>query len=77
MKKRRTFTPEQKAKIVIEVLSENQTLTEIAAKYEIHPNQLTRWKTEFLKNAGRVFSYDADVTENLQKKHDEEIIMYT
>ena len=56
MEKRRHFTPEEKAKIVIEVLREEKTLNEIAAEYEIHPNQLRRWKAEFISNAGRVFS---------------------
>jgi len=42
MEKRRNFTPEEKAKIVIEVLREERTLNEIAAEYEIHPNQLSR-----------------------------------
>ena len=37
MEKRRNFTPEQKAKIVIEVLREEKSLSEIAAEYEIHP----------------------------------------
>jgi transposase-like protein len=38
MGKRRNFTPEGKAKIVINVLREERTLNEIAAEYEIHPN---------------------------------------
>ncbi|ACL75215.1 IS3 family transposase [Ruminiclostridium cellulolyticum] len=73
MKKRRTFTPEQKTKIVLEVLKEAQTLTEIAAKYEIQPNQLTRWKSEFIKNANRDFSDDADETEQLKQVHEAQI----
>ncbi|SHI98491.1 Transposase and inactivated derivatives [Dethiosulfatibacter aminovorans DSM 17477] len=73
MKKRRNFTPEQKTKIVLEVLREEQTLVEIAAKYEVQPNQLTRWKTEFLKNASRAFSKDKDESEKLQKEHEKEV----
>jgi len=60
MEKRRHFTPEEKAKIVIEVLREEKTLNEIAAEYEIHPNQLSRWKAEFLNNAARAFSKEAE-----------------
>ena len=60
MEKRRYFTSEEKAKIVIEVLREERTLNEIAAEYEIHPNQLSRWKAEFMSNAGRVFSKGTD-----------------
>jgi len=42
---------EQKAKIVIEVIKGERTLNEIAAEYGIHPNLLSRWKTEFISNA--------------------------
>jgi transposase len=28
----------------MELLREEETLPQIAAKYEIHPNQLTRWR---------------------------------
>ena len=73
MRKRRTFTSEQKTKIILEVLKEAQTLTEIAAKYEIQPNQLTRWKSEFIKNASRAFSDDADETEQLKQAHGAQI----
>ncbi len=50
MEKRRRYTPEQKAKIVIEVIREERTLNEIAAEYEIHPNQLNRWNPKFLSD---------------------------
>jgi len=39
---------------VIEVIKGERTLNEIAAEYGIHPNLLSRWKTEFISNAGRV-----------------------
>jgi transposase-like protein len=41
MEKRRNFTPEQKAKVVLEVLREEKTLNAIAADYEINPAQLS------------------------------------
>lgn len=73
MKKRRTFTPEEKTKIVLELLSEEHSLTEIAAKYEIQPAQITRWKSEFLKNASRAFSKDNDESDELKKEYESEI----
>ena len=72
MEKRRNFTPEEKAKIVIEVLREEKTLNEIAAEYEIHPNQLSRWKTEFISNAGRVFSKETDEVEKVKQAYEKE-----
>lgn len=73
MKKRRTFTPEQKTKIVLELLADEHSLTEIAAKYEIQPAQITRWKTEFLDNASRAFSKGDNAVEKLNKQHEAEV----
>ena len=53
MNKRRNFTPEQKAKIILEVLREEKTLNKNAAEYEIHPNMISRWKAEFINNAAK------------------------
>ena len=47
MSKRRTFNPEQKAKIVLELLSGEQTMAELYAKYDVHAAQLQRWKKSF------------------------------
>ena len=53
---RRKFTAEFKTKVVLEALSERLTIIELAQKYEIHPNQLSLWKKEFLKNTPEVFT---------------------
>jgi transposase len=72
MEKRRKFTPEEKAEIVIEVLREERTLNEIAAEHDVHPNQLSRWKAEFLSNAGRAFSKETDEVEKVKQSFDKE-----
>ena len=51
MKKYKRHTDEEKVKIVLEVLREQQTINEIAAKYEVHPQSIHEWKKEFLENA--------------------------
>jgi len=53
--KRRTFSPKFKTKVVLEALQERLSLQEIAQKYQIHPNQIHKWKNEFLNNAETVF----------------------
>jgi len=58
--KRENILHLNKSKIVIEVIKGERTLNEIAAEYGIHPNLLSRWKTEFISNAGRVFSKETD-----------------
>ena len=55
MRKRKQYSPEFKAAAVIEVLREEGTINEIAAKYEINPVMLSRWKTEFVNRSADVF----------------------
>lgn len=56
MKSKRKFTPEFKSKVILEALKERESLTELAKKYELHPNQINDWKREFISNAPVVFS---------------------
>ena len=53
--KRRSFSAEFKAKIVLEVLRGEKELSVIASENEIAPNQIRNWKAEFLKNAAAAF----------------------
>jgi len=60
MSKHRTYSPEYKAKIAIEILRETNTISEIGARENISPKQLSNWKREFLDNAYRAFSVTKD-----------------
>lgn len=60
MKKRREYTAEYKAKLVIEVLREEETMSQIASREGLNPNQLGNWKKEFIQNAPRAFSQSRD-----------------
>ena len=55
MKHRKTHTPGFKTKVVLEALQERETIQEIGRKYNIHPNQISTWKTKFLSGASSVF----------------------
>ena len=52
---RNHYTARYKTKIVLEVLREERSLSEIAAENNLHPNMIRNWKREFLENAERVF----------------------
>ncbi len=47
---RKTYSPEFKAKLVMEVFRGERLLNEIASENNVHPNMLTRWKTEASNN---------------------------
>lgn len=53
--KKRTFSSEFKAKVVLEVLKGEKELNTVAQEHEIAPNQIRNWKSEFLENATLVF----------------------
>lgn len=48
-----------KTKVVLEALSERYTINELAQKYSLHPNQISRWKQEFLSSAESIFERGA------------------
>ncbi len=43
-RKRRKYPPEFKAKVALEALREEATMTELAARYDVHPNLIANWK---------------------------------
>lgn len=45
---RRKFTPEFKAKVALETLKESSTKDDLAKKYEISPEMISRWKKELV-----------------------------
>ena len=55
MKKRNQYSAEFKCKVVLEVLQEASTISEIGAKYGVSPVVIGRWKNEFLERAPGVF----------------------
>ena len=63
--RRRTFSAEFKAKIVLEVLKGEKEISVIASENEIAPNQLRNWKNEFIANAAYIFDNKKD--EKLQE----------
>lgn len=54
--KRRKFTSKFKTKVVIEALSERFTVSQLAERHQLHPNQISNWKSQFLANAESVFA---------------------
>lgn len=54
-KSRRKFTSEFKSKVAIEALKDRYSLSELAERFELHPNQISQWKQEFLEKSKDVF----------------------
>jgi transposase len=58
MKKRRRFTPEFKAQVVLEVLTGAQSPAEVCRRQALSPHLLTTWKATFLEKAHTLFQGD-------------------
>ena len=54
-KKRRQYSSEFKAKVALAALSGEETVAQIAARYQIHPTMVTTWKRTLLEGATEVF----------------------
>ncbi len=54
--KRRTLTPEFKAKVALEAVKGEKTINEIAKEHQVHPGQITQWKKELLAGVADIFS---------------------
>lgn len=52
---RRNHGSEFKAKVALEAIKGEQTLAQLAERFEIHPNQIVEWKKELLGRAGEIF----------------------
>ena len=42
--------------MALEAIKEKETVQQLASKFEVHPNQITQWKREFLEEAEQIFS---------------------
>jgi transposase len=54
-KPRRTYTPEFKARVVLEMLTNKMSLSQASREYGIKDSVLSRWRQEFLERAPEIF----------------------
>ena len=55
-RQRRRFSDEFKARVAVEAVKGLKTLNELAAQYQVHPNQVSDWKKQLLTNAPELFA---------------------
>lgn len=54
-KKRKQYSASFKAKVALAALKGDQTTSELAARFQIHPTMVSTWKRELMEHASDLF----------------------
>ena len=57
---RRKHSPAFKAKVALEAVKGQETVAQLAARYEVHPGQIQAWKKALVEGASGVFGSGKD-----------------
>ena len=69
-KNRRKHSTSFKARVALEALKGEETIAELAGRYEVHPSQVRKWKQALAEGAAGIFGSDHG-----QNKKDDEALM--
>lgn len=53
---RRNHSAAFKAKVALAALKSEETLVQLAERFDVHPNQITQWKSQLLQRAAELFA---------------------
>ncbi|MEW6509234.1 MAG: transposase [Bacteroidota bacterium] len=56
MRQRKHYTAEQKVMILRELLENNVSMSQLAEKYQVHPNDIYNWKKKLFESATEIFT---------------------
>ena len=70
---RKNHSAEYKARLVLEVFKQDETLSEIASKNGIHPTLLTRWKADAIRNMPCLFEPESRKARKQRKEYETQI----
>ena len=68
MAKRRKFTPEFKAEVVLEVISGESSQAEVCRRHNLNENQLSQWKQQLVENASSLFESTDKQSSDAEKR---------
>jgi transposase len=57
---RRNYSPAFKAKVAVEALKGEQTVIQLAERFDVHPTQVTQWRAQLLERAAESFGANGE-----------------
>ena len=66
-RKRRLHKPEFKAKVALEAIKGEMTMSQMVKKFEVQQTQITQWKKQLLMNADTAFDKSEKAAEDTEK----------
>jgi transposase len=69
-KNRRKHSPSFKARVAMEALKGEETIAELANRFEVHPSQIRKWKNALAEGAAGIFGGE----QNQKKKDDANLV---
>ena len=67
MTKRRSFSPEFKAQVVLDMLTEGKSLADASREYGLKDSVLSRWRQELMQRAPQLFAPDGNQAASEQR----------
>jgi len=70
-KKRRSYSPQFKAKVALAALKNDEPIAELAARFEVHPTMINNWKRALIESAADVFDKGRKTRKQAEAQADE------
>ena len=70
---RKVYDKNFKAKVALEAIREEKTLSELSEQYGVNPNVISRWKKEVLEQLPEIFSRKREKLNKEFKQREEEL----
>lgn len=75
-RQRRKFSTDFKLQVILESLKDDMTLTQLSQKYELHSNQVSKWKSDFLEKAVDIMNSKSN-SQSLEERDKELEMLYS
>jgi len=67
-KKRRNHSASFKAKVALEAIKGEKTLSDLSAQFSLHPNQIQQWKKQLIEGSKDVFGASEKKRKNIESE---------